>query len=109
MTTLLLYGSEHSGKTTWCRKLHELLIRLPSADYEREKLRDSDFKSKITTSTFSVTIYSAGDDEETMTESLNWAMLNNCDYHISAIRKGKHYTHIKEQYEKLGQIIWITL
>lgn len=109
MTVVLFYGEKDVGKTTKCRQLHDLLCLIPHAVIEFYQLKDSDFKSKITINNLSVSIYSAGDDPETLKESVEWANLCDCDYHLGAVRKNTKYNDLITQFKTTEDIIWISL
>lgn len=106
----LLYGEENVGKTTLCKQIHDLFSSIPGSIIEEfHPLKDGDFKSKIRLPAFSISIYSSGDDQETLNADVEWATYANCDYHIGVVRKNTEYgKHV----DKLGidnKIIWINL
>lgn len=109
MTVFLIYGEEDSGKTSLCRKLNKLFTVISEAGSFIEKRKEKDFRSLIKLRDCTISIYSAGDDQETLNEGLQWAKDKNCDYHIASIRKGVKYTAIENEYSKLGKVVWVCL
>lgn len=109
MKVALIYGDAHAGKTNMCRRINDLLSMIPGVVKEFHLLEKGDFKSKIKLPTCSISIYSAGDDQETLTDSVAWANLCNCDYHLGALRKNVKYQDIISKFKTTDNVIWISL